>query len=93
MLTPQSTIRSIARNASFAFAHEAPIWDPETDRVWFSSNDGGKLGFSGWDKNNVVGYVEMGEVEMAVEWFGEGDLGAVEVKVHQVRLFLLTCVL
>ncbi|EPS95086.1 hypothetical protein FOMPIDRAFT_1133117 [Fomitopsis schrenkii] len=57
------SIRAIAVNPGFAFAHEAPIWVPETDELFFSSQDGGHLGFSDWDNNNQVGKLSLGEVK------------------------------
>lgn len=36
------SFREIASNATFAFAHEAPVYNEPTDEVFFSSNDGGK---------------------------------------------------
>ena len=33
VLGSNATIRMIAQNETFAFAHEAPIWVPETDQV------------------------------------------------------------
>ena len=35
VLGPNATIRMIAQNTTFAFAHEAPIWHPATDQVSF----------------------------------------------------------
>ncbi|CCM05302.1 uncharacterized protein FIBRA_07516 [Fibroporia radiculosa] len=56
------SIREIASNPGFAFAHEAPIWIPDTDELFFSSNGGGALGFSDWDNNNQVAKIDMPEV-------------------------------
>ena len=55
------SIRAIATNPGFAFAHEAPIWVPETDELFFSSQNGGYLGFSDWDNNNQVGKLSLSE--------------------------------
>ena len=52
ILGPSATIRAVAANPTFAFAHEAPIWVPHTDEVFFASNDGGALGMSDIDHNN-----------------------------------------
>ena len=57
------SIRAIAVNPSFAFAHEAPIWVPETDELFFSSQNGGPLGFSDWDTNNQVGKLSLSEAK------------------------------
>ncbi|KAL6302943.1 calcium-dependent phosphotriesterase [Sparassis latifolia] len=62
ILGPAPSIRAIASNPGFAFAHEAPIWVPETDEVFFSSNDGGPLGFSDIDHNNEVAKIHLNDV-------------------------------
>ena len=67
VLSPQASIRRIAYNADFAFAHESPIWIREADELWFSSNDGGALGRSDWDNNNVIGKISLLEVDGAIE--------------------------
>ncbi|KAH7905267.1 hypothetical protein BJ138DRAFT_796749 [Hygrophoropsis aurantiaca] len=41
ILAPNVTIRSIASNPGFAFAHEAPIYDAGNNLLFFSSSDGG----------------------------------------------------
>ncbi|KAI0079437.1 calcium-dependent phosphotriesterase [Panus rudis PR-1116 ss-1] len=61
------SIRSIASNPSFAFAHEAPIWLPHSDEVTFASNGGGALGRSGISKNNQVSMIDLKEVAKAIE--------------------------
>ncbi|KAH9923811.1 D-lactonohydrolase-like protein [Fomitopsis serialis] len=67
ILGSNPSIRVIASNPGFAFAHEAPIWVPETDEVFFSSQDGGYLGFSDWDNNNEMGKLSLVDVnELAV---------------------------
>ena len=53
----------IAENDTFAFAHEAPIWVPPTDEVFFASNDGGALGFSDINHNNQVSKINLGDVK------------------------------
>ncbi|KAJ6602132.1 hypothetical protein B0H10DRAFT_2178941 [Mycena sp. CBHHK59/15] len=40
ILGPSPSVRLIGSNESFAFAHEAPIWIPETGEVWFCSDEG-----------------------------------------------------
>ncbi|KAG0697465.1 hypothetical protein DFH29DRAFT_1071628 [Suillus ampliporus] len=62
---PSATIRLIASNPGFAFAHEAPIYVPDLNVVFFTSNDGGPLGYNGWYNNSVVGMINMTEVDMA----------------------------
>lgn len=57
-----ATITEIASNATFAFAHEAPIYDPTLDAVTFASNDGGALGMSDINHNNKVGRINLKDV-------------------------------
>ncbi|KAI5830481.1 calcium-dependent phosphotriesterase [Schizophyllum commune Tattone D] len=59
MLGKGARITEVARNDSFAFAHEAPIWDPKTEDVYFASNAGGALGMSGLHANNRVGKISL----------------------------------
>ncbi|KAL1702074.1 hypothetical protein EV121DRAFT_282138 [Schizophyllum commune] len=59
MLGKNARITEVARNDSFAFAHEAPIWDPKTEDVYFASNAGGALGMSGLHANNRVGKISL----------------------------------
>lgn len=39
---------------------------------------------SDWHRNNVISKIDLGEVEMALEFLGEEDRGAIEVGVTQV---------
>ncbi|VDB92370.1 unnamed protein product [Peniophora sp. CBMAI 1063] len=80
VLSPQATIIRIAYDPDFAFAHESPIWIRESDELWFSSNDGGALGRSDWDNNNVIGKISLREVDAAIEAL-RGENGAVNVPV------------
>ena len=59
MLGKNARITEVARNDSFAFAHEAPIWDPATEDVYFASNAGGGLGMSGLHAFNRVGKISL----------------------------------
>ncbi|KAH8110004.1 D-lactonohydrolase-like protein [Phellopilus nigrolimitatus] len=61
VLGPTPSLRTIARNASFAFAHEAPVWIAATDEVFFASNDGGALGMSDLEHNNQVSKIALGD--------------------------------
>ena len=63
ILGPSPSIRVIAENDSFAFAHEAPIWVPSTDEVFFASSDGGPLGFSDLNHNNQVSKINLKDVK------------------------------
>ncbi|KAJ6466874.1 calcium-dependent phosphotriesterase [Mycena sanguinolenta] len=53
------TLTEIASNSTFAFAHEAPVYIPELDSVFFASNDGGALGMSDINHNNKVGMINL----------------------------------
>ena len=59
MLGKGARITEVARNDSLAFAHEAPVWDPKTEDVYFASNAGGALGMSGLHANNRVGKISL----------------------------------
>ena len=83
ILGPSATIRAVAANPTFAFAHEAPIWVPESDEVFFASNDGGPLGMSDIDHNNQVSKISLTEVTKAISAAGPG-LGPVNVTVTKV---------
>ncbi|KAG1821481.1 hypothetical protein EV424DRAFT_1539055 [Suillus variegatus] len=48
-----TTIRSIASNLSFAFAHEEPICIPDLNAGFLTSNYSGALGYNGWYKNSI----------------------------------------
>ncbi|PFH47565.1 hypothetical protein AMATHDRAFT_67542 [Amanita thiersii Skay4041] len=72
ILGPSASISEVASNADFAFAHEAPIYVPTLDQVFFASNDGGPLGRSDLDHNNQVEGISMADVEAAVKEAGAG---------------------
>ncbi|KAF8506396.1 calcium-dependent phosphotriesterase [Hysterangium stoloniferum] len=63
ILGPNPSVKIIAERDDFAFAHEAPIWDPASDRVFFASNDGGKLGMSDLNHNNQVSFINLKDVK------------------------------
>ncbi|KAG2360410.1 hypothetical protein BDR07DRAFT_1412690 [Suillus spraguei] len=79
---PSATIRKIASNPGFAFAHEAPIYVPDLNLVFFASNAGGALGYSGWYNNSVVSMINMTEVDMALD----STTGDVNIQVHTLNL-------
>lgn len=83
ILGPSATVRAVAANPTFAFAHEAPIWLPSTDEVTFASNDGGALGMSDIDHNNQVSKISLKEVAAAIKAAGHGT-AAVNVSVTKV---------
>ena len=66
ILGENASIHEIARNDTFAFAHEAPIYNPSTDEVFFASNAGSELGMSDLERNNVVGKISLEEAERAL---------------------------
>ncbi|KAF9223171.1 calcium-dependent phosphotriesterase [Gyrodon lividus] len=82
VLGPNPTIRLIASNPGFAFAHEAPIYVPDLNVVFFSSNGGGSLGYSGWYNNSVVGMINMTEVDMALA----SATGDINIQVQTLNL-------
>ena len=84
ILGPGATIRAVAANPTFAFAHEAPIWLPDTDEVTFASNDGGALGMSDIDHNNQVSVISLKEVAAAIKASGR-NVTPVNVTVTKVR--------
>lgn len=85
ILGPSATIRAVAANATFAFAHEAPIWNPGTDEVFFASNDGGMFGMSDIDHNNQVAKISLKDVAAAIRASGR-DIAPVNVTVTKVRI-------
>ena len=66
ILGSDPSLRRITSNPDFAFAHEAPVWVPDTDEVFFTSNAGGDLGHSGFDANNQMGKISLEEVAEAI---------------------------
>ncbi|KAG1840388.1 calcium-dependent phosphotriesterase [Suillus subalutaceus] len=79
---PSATIRKIASNPGFAFAHEAPIYVQDLNLVIFASNDGGALAYSGWYNNSVVSMINMTEVDMALA----STTGDVNIQVQTLNL-------
>lgn len=85
ILGPNASIRAIASNPVFAFAHEAPIWNPSTDEIFFASNDGGALGNSDIDHNNVVGKISLADALQALSASGN-QTSPVNVTVTELSL-------
>ncbi|KAI0643990.1 D-lactonohydrolase-like protein [Trametes meyenii] len=85
LLGPGATVRAVAANPTFAFAHEAPIWVSSTDEVFFASNDGGALGRSDIDHNNQVSKISLRDVQAAIKAAGQG-IAAVNVSVTKLDL-------
>ncbi|THH32201.1 hypothetical protein EUX98_g2002 [Antrodiella citrinella] len=70
VLGPNPSIRVVASNPSFEFAHEAPIWLSDTDEVTFASVDGGFPGVSDINHNNRVSKISLKDVEDAIKMAG-----------------------
>ncbi|KAG2346577.1 calcium-dependent phosphotriesterase [Suillus weaverae] len=79
---PSATIRKIASNPGFAFAHEAPIYVPDLNLVFFANTGSGKLGYYGWYNNSYVGMINMTEVDMALA----STTGNVNIQVQTLNL-------
>ncbi|KAF8953596.1 calcium-dependent phosphotriesterase [Flammula alnicola] len=87
ILGPNPSFNEVASNATFAFAHEAPIYVPETDEVFFASFTGGPLSNSDLNHNNQVGKISMKAVEAALQTLKPGDNGtALQVPVTELVL-------
>ncbi|KZV79538.1 calcium-dependent phosphotriesterase [Exidia glandulosa HHB12029] len=82
ILGPHASIVAIASNPGFAFAHEAPIFDPSTDDLFFASNDGGPLGFSDIDHNNQIGRLSLREAETALAKSGGKPVNVTVTKLN-----------
>ncbi|KAG1883854.1 calcium-dependent phosphotriesterase [Suillus subluteus] len=79
---PFATIRKIASNPGFAFAHEAPIYVQDLNLVFFASSGGGALAYSGWYNNSVVSMINMTEVDVALA----STTGDVNIQVQTLNL-------
>lgn len=66
ILGSNPSIREVASNSTFAFAHEAPVYVAATDEVFFASGGGGPLDMSDLNHNNVVGRISLKDVEAAL---------------------------
>ena len=75
ILGPNPSFHQVASNATFAFAHEAPVYVPETDEVFFASNIGGLVGNNSLNSNTMVGKISMQAVEAAFATLDPGDTG------------------
>ncbi|KAJ3799471.1 D-lactonohydrolase-like protein [Lentinula aff. detonsa] len=76
------SLNVISFDPLFAFAHEAPVWVPDTDEIFFCSNAGGDLGRSDIEHNNQVAKLSMKEVAQAMAE------GPVDVNVPQYKIDL-----
>ncbi|KAF9078453.1 D-lactonohydrolase-like protein [Rhodocollybia butyracea] len=66
VIGPNPSLNAIRSDPSFAFAHEAPVWVPDTDEIFYCSNAGGELGRSNIDYNNQVAKISLKEVALAM---------------------------
>ncbi|KAJ7639346.1 D-lactonohydrolase-like protein [Roridomyces roridus] len=82
IISSHSKLFSVSSDPTFAFAHEAPVWVPESDEVWFCSNGGGGLGRSGIDANNQVAKISLKAVAAAVKANGTGSVNVTHAKVE-----------
>ncbi|KAI0070247.1 calcium-dependent phosphotriesterase [Panus rudis PR-1116 ss-1] len=87
VLGERPSIRSIASNPNFAFAHEGPVWFPDTDEVTFASDTGGlgPIAMADINHNNQVGKISMKEVADAIKKAGPG-VAPVNVSVTKLDL-------
>ncbi|KAG7440453.1 D-lactonohydrolase-like protein [Guyanagaster necrorhizus] len=65
ILGSSPSIHEVASNDTFAFAHEAPIYDPSSDDVFFASNNGGPLGMSNLEHNSQISKLSLSAAEAA----------------------------
>ncbi|KIJ46301.1 hypothetical protein M422DRAFT_250350 [Sphaerobolus stellatus SS14] len=64
ILGPKPRVRIIAERDDFEFAHEAPIWDPIQDQVFFASaNIGPPLGNVNFNHNNDIFVIQLKDVK------------------------------
>ena len=71
------TFNQVAFNATFAFAHEAPIFNPSTGEVFFASNIAGDGGVSHWE-------ISLPAMEAALQNLQPNNGQAVNVPVTEV---------
>ncbi|KZT68620.1 D-lactonohydrolase-like protein [Daedalea quercina L-15889] len=70
VLGDRPSIRSIASRPETIFAHEAPVWFPETDEVFFGSHCYGPKGWRDCSGNNFISIISMREVKDSVRASG-----------------------
>ena len=76
---PNATIRLVVSNPGFAFAHEAPIYVPDLNVVFFCSTTGSP---TGWYNNSVVSMLNMTEVDNALA----STTGDVNIQIQTVSI-------
>lgn len=70
VLGERPSIRAIASRPGTIFAHEAPVWSPETDEVFFGSHCLGSKGWRDCRGNNFMSKISMQEVKDVVRAAG-----------------------
>jgi len=80
---PYATIREISSNPGFAFAHEAPIYVPDLNVLFFVSAGSGPLSYSSWYNSSTVSMINMTEVDIALA----SSTGDVNIQVRTVGYF------
>ena len=76
-----ATIRLVASNPGWAFAHKAPIYVPDLNVVFFTSAAGGSLlGYSDWYNNSVISMLNMTEVDNTLA----ATTGGVNIQIQSV---------
>ncbi|KAI0702387.1 D-lactonohydrolase-like protein [Cerioporus squamosus] len=68
ILGPNANIRAVASKPTFLFAHEAPIWVPETDEVFFASAGGAMAAIDQYQ----VSKISLKDVAAAIKASGPG---------------------
>ncbi|KAH0582071.1 hypothetical protein H2248_011727 [Termitomyces sp. 'cryptogamus'] len=62
ILGPNPSIWEVASNSMFAFAHKAPVYVSDTNKVFFTSSNGGPPGMSDLNHSNVIGKISLMDV-------------------------------
>ncbi|TFK94522.1 D-lactonohydrolase-like protein [Polyporus arcularius HHB13444] len=68
ILGPNANIRAVATDPTLLFAHEAPIWVPKTDEVFFASAGGAMVAIDQYQ----VSKISLKDVASAIEASGPG---------------------
>ncbi|KAJ3716552.1 D-lactonohydrolase-like protein [Lentinula raphanica] len=74
------SLNVISSDPSFAFAHEAPVWVPHSDEIFFASNAGGDLGRSDLNHNNQIAKISLKDVAQAMAE-GPADVNVTHYKI------------
>ncbi|KAH9837864.1 D-lactonohydrolase-like protein [Rhodofomes roseus] len=85
VLGDRPTIRTIASRPGTIFAHEAPVWFPESDEVFFGSHCQGPEGWRDCRGNNFMSKISMREVKDAVRAAGTKYGAPLNITVTQLE--------